>query len=120
MTVSVRLRKSNRVRHLASNDVAVEDRLQLRVGTQTYDKSLLVSDQLARRSPTRITAGVLNELFHPSEQPLPSGAPIESIGIEYQDRYFDILGWRVSWFVLYLGEVILFAAVLKRPLRVNL
>jgi hypothetical protein len=108
------------VRHLASNDVAVEDRLQLRVGTQTYDKSLLVSDQLARRSPTRITAGVLNELFHPSEQPLPSGAPIESIGIEYQDRYFDILGWRVSWFVLYLGEVILFAAVLKRPLRVNL
>jgi hypothetical protein len=101
-------------------DQSGDYRLQLRVGAQTYDKSLLVSDQLARRSPTRTTAGFLNELFHPSERPLPSGAPVESIGIEYQDRYFEILGWRVSWGVLYLGEVILFAAVLKRPLRVNL
>ena len=95
-------------------------RLQLKVGAETYDKALHVSDQLARRSPTRLSAGFLNELFHPSEQPLPSGAPIESIGVEYQDRYFDILGWRVSWFVLYLAEIILFAIVLKRPLRVNL
>jgi hypothetical protein len=95
-------------------------RLRLRVGAESFDKMLHVSDRLARRSPTRVAAGFLNELFHPSEPPLPSGAPVDSIRIGYPHRDFEILGWRVSWLVLYAGEVILFAALLKRPLRVNL
>jgi hypothetical protein len=95
-------------------------RLRLRVGVESFDKMLNVSDRLARRSPTRITAGFVNQWLHPSEPPLPSAALFESIRVGYPDRDFDLLGWRVSWLVLYVGEVILFVALLKRPLRVNL
>jgi hypothetical protein len=94
--------------------------LRLRVGANSYDKTLHVSDEAARRSPTRTTGGFLNELFHPSELPLPSSGLVESISVGYPERYVDVLGWHVSWSVLYLAEVILFAAMLKRPLGVTL
>jgi hypothetical protein len=95
-------------------------RLRLRIGAESFDKMLSVSDRLTRRSPTRTGAGLLDGWAHPSEGPLPTAAPVQSIRIEYPDRDFDILGWRVSWFVVFVGEVILLGALLKRPLRVNL
>jgi hypothetical protein len=94
--------------------------LRLRVGANSYDKTLHVSDLVARRSPVRTTAGFLNELFHPSEPPIPSAGLVESISVAYPERYVDVLGWHISWVLLYFAEVILFAVILKRPLGVTL
>jgi hypothetical protein len=94
--------------------------LRLRVGANSYDKTLHVSDVLARRSPVRTTAGFLNELFHPSELPMPSSGLVESISVAYPEWYVDVWGWNMSWFALYFAEVILFAVMLKRPLGVTL
>jgi len=94
--------------------------LRLRVGANSYDKTLHVSDLVARRSPVRTTAGFLSELFHPSELPMPSSGLVESISVAYPERHVDVLGWHISWFLLYFAEVILFAVMLKRPLGVTL
>jgi hypothetical protein len=101
-------------------DANGEYRLRLRVGVESFDKMLHVSDQLARRSPRRASAGFFNELVHPSEPPLPPGAPVESIGIQYPARDFELFGWHVSWLVLFTSEVLLFTFLLKRLVGVNI
>ena len=51
---------------------------------------------------------------------MPSSGLVESISVAYPERYVDVLGWQMSWFLMYVAEVILFAMILKRPLGVIL
>ena len=60
-------------------------KLRLRIADGTYDKSVHVSDGLARRSPARLEPGLLTETVYPSEAPLPDGAPISAIRIDYPE-----------------------------------
>jgi hypothetical protein len=94
--------------------------LRLRIGANSYDKTLHVSELVARRSPVRTTAGFLNELFHPSERPMPSSGAVESISVAYPERQVEVFRWHISWVLLYFAEVIVFAVILKRPLGVTL
>jgi hypothetical protein len=94
--------------------------LRLEVAGETYEKTLHVSSNLARRSPLRPGAQTLITAAYPSETPLPARAPLEAIRVEYPESYIQIFGWLVHWTVAYTVFAMAFAIVLKRPLRVTI
>jgi uncharacterized membrane protein (DUF106 family) len=101
-------------------DTSGEFVLAVRAGGATYEKTLCISGGLARRSPVRPAARMVDQLQYPSETPLPDSASLASIGVAYADRPIDVIGWQVPWFVAYVALSFAFALALKKPLRVTL
>ena len=87
--------------------------LRVHMGGTVLDKTLLVSDAVARRSPVRPDSGFLNQLLYPSESPLPSGAGLSVITVAYPERPFTVAGWNIGWSGVYLALTLVFALVLK-------
>lgn len=92
--------------------------LRVHVAGTVLTKTLVVSDGVARRSPVRPDAGLLNQLRYPSETPLPGGSGLAAITIAYPERPFSVAGWDIGWSGVYLALTLVFALVLKRPLGV--
>ena len=93
--------------------------LRLRIADGTYDKTVHVSDGLARRSPARLEQRLVTETVYPSEAPLPESAPISAIRIDYPASEIKVFGRPVHWVVMYTILCVVFAALLRRPLRVE-
>ena len=83
-----------------------------------YEKSLLVADGLARRSPVRPPAAFLDQLLEPSEPPVATGGPVTAIRVPYPERTLDVLGFSMHWLVLYLVASFAFVLLLRKPLGV--
>jgi hypothetical protein len=94
--------------------------LRIRIGAETYEKTMQTSDGLVRRSPVRVEANVVDQLVHPSEPPLPKMAPVASIRVTYPVRRIQIFGWELPWVAVYVGLSIVFVLILKSPLGVTL
>jgi hypothetical protein len=60
----------------------------------------------------------LNRLLYPLEPPLPDDARIAAIEVVYPARRFAVLGWHLSWLVVFLGLTMVFAMLLRRPFGV--
>jgi hypothetical protein len=75
-------------------------RVAVKAGGQDYAKTVVVSDRLGRRSPARVSKGLFEEILHPSEPPLPAGAPIREISLDYPEAagvHFDLSTWVWAW-----------------------
>jgi uncharacterized membrane protein (DUF106 family) len=94
--------------------------LELHIGDQTLTKTIHVSPRIARRSPSRLEAGFVNELLYPAEPPLPSDAPVTEIRVAYSDREIGMWGWQFNWMVVFFVLSIVFAFVLRKPFGVTL
>jgi hypothetical protein len=92
--------------------------LQLHVNGIVYEKSLVVADAVARRSPVRPPAAFLDQLLEPSEPPVATDGPVTAIRVPYPERTLDVLGFSVHWLVLYLVASFAFVLVLRKPLGV--
>ena len=100
-TAAVRLSRSNQVLWRIVPNAIGSYTVTVRAGSETATKSLQVSDSLARRSPRRMQAGLVDQLLHPSEPLLPSDGLIASIMVRYPEPGLDVLGWRVHWMIVY-------------------
>jgi len=100
-------------------DTAGDHVIRLRTGRISYDKTLHVSEGLARRSPVRPSPSLLDEVLYPSEPPLPESAPFASIRIAYPERSIEIVGWRLRWSSLYVALTIIFVFALRKPFGVT-
>jgi hypothetical protein len=94
--------------------------LTLRMGQQQYVKTFQVGGDVVRRSPVRLEQGWLNQLFYPSEPPLPADAPVAAISLSYVEDDLPVFGWTVNWMVVYFVLSLAFAFVLKKPLGVTI
>jgi hypothetical protein len=94
--------------------------LRIRVANDEYAKTIHVSGGLARRSPARLAPRVIDEVAYPSEAPLPDGAPISMIRVEYPERGIQVFGRPFHWMVVYVIFSIVFALFLRRPLGVTI
>lgn len=94
--------------------------VRLHVGGQTFTKTIHVSSRVARRSPSRLAAGFVNEILYPAEPPLPSDAPFTSISVAYPERDIDVFGWRMNWMIVFFVLSIVFAFALRKPFGVTL
>jgi hypothetical protein len=93
--------------------------LSVRFEDGSFGKSVLATGEIARRAPVRPTT-ILHQLLNPVEAPLPDGAPIKSIAIDYPDGEVSLFGWRMHWLVAFFILTMVFALALQRPLGVRL
>ena len=94
--------------------------VRLHIGGQTFTKSLHVSSRVARRSPSRLEAGLVNQILYPAEPPLPADAPVTAITVSYPERDIHVFGWGMNWLVVFFVLSIVFAFALRKPLGVTL
>ena len=83
-------------------------------GDDVYEKSILVSNSVARRSPIRLEPGFFNQLLYPAENPLPKDSGIQSIEIGYPEEEVGLFGVHLHWLIWFFILSIVFAFSLKR------
>lgn len=94
--------------------------LRMRLGGDSFGKSLLASDEIARRSPLRPSPNVLQQFLYPTEPPLSAGAAVESIAVSYEAADVNLFGWRTHWLIAFFVLTLIIALALQRPLKVRL
>jgi len=119
-TGPVRLVALNEVLWRIVPDAEGDHTLTVRIGGSAATKTLRVSNRLARRSPGRVSPGLLNQLLYPSEAPLPAGGPIAAIFVPYTEPGLDVLGWRVHWMMVYALLSVVTALILARRFGITL
>lgn len=97
-----------------------EYELRLRIGNETFTKSVRVSEDVVRRSPVRLEAGFLNQLLYPAEAALPAAAAVSSISLAYPERDIPVLGWGIHWMIVYFALSMVFAFALRKRFNVTL
>jgi len=93
--------------------------MEVRIGGEVYAKTLHVSTGLGRSSPLRPSPRLGDQILHPCEPPLPEDAPLAAIRVAYPVRELDVFGWHLHWTVVYFLESIVFALLLRTPMRVH-
>jgi hypothetical protein len=99
---------------------AGEYELQLRIASQSFTKTLRVSDEVVRRSPIRLESGFLNQLLYPAESPLPGDGALRSISLGYPERDIRVFGWGVHWMIVYIALSMILAFALRKRFDVTL
>lgn len=97
-----------------------EYELRLRIGGESFTKSVRVSNDVVRRSPVRLEGTFLNQLLYPAEAPLHVEGPLTSISLAYPERDIRILGWGVHWMIVYFVLSMAIAFALRKRFNVTL
>ena len=92
----------------------------VRLGDEVATKTLRADDGPARRSPRRVSGGVLDRLWYPSEAPLPAAGRIAAISVAYPQASVDVLGWRMHWMIAYAALSVVAALILGRHFGITL
>lgn len=88
--------------------------LSFRVGDDEYTKTLGAGTGFMRLNPRRTGAGSpASVLLYPLETPLPAGAPVRSIEIDYPDRPSKVYG--TDWWIAYFCLASMLFALLSKP-----
>jgi len=119
-TGAVQLAGSNevlwRIVPLSAGDFTVT----VRAGDHASTKTVHVSDTIARRSPLRVSHGLLDLLLYPSEPPLDPSGPVQAISLTYPEPGLDVLGFRVHWLIVFMVVSMAGAFALAKRLGVTL
>ena len=109
-----------RVQAVASGD----HRLQVKVGDESFEKRVRVTDAVVRVSPVRPSSRLLDQLTWPAEKPLPKAGPLTAISVAYPAREFSVFGWRFeseyAWMVAFLLISMALAFALRKPFGVTI
>ena len=119
-TGAVRLSSSSEVLWRIVPTAPGDYALTIRAGDDTVTKTLHVSDRPARRSPTRVSAGFVEQLLSPSEPPLDESSSIVAIAVTYPEAEIDVFGWHVHWVIVYGVLSMICALVLARRFGVTI
>lgn len=95
-------------------DRATSGLLRIRAGSESVTKTVVVSENVGRRSVLRASASWQGEIENPSETPLPTGSVFDAISVSYPARDLTAFGWHISWLVDYGGLTIVFGLILSR------
>jgi hypothetical protein len=87
---------------------------------EKVSKTVVVSNAVTRRSPSRGTDQGLAVLEPASEPPLATASAFDAVTVTYPSRDLDVLGWHVPWFVIYGAFVIVFGFALSRVFHVEI
>lgn len=92
--------------------------LGIRVGSETFTKSVVVGSQGGKRSPLR-TDNLLDQILYPGEPGFPSGAGVVSIEVMYPEGTVNFFGWHTHWLIPFFIITVALALALKKPLGVT-
>lgn len=87
--------------------------LVVRMQGEPFTKAVRVSDALTSRSAVRPGPGLLAQLLHPIEAPLPADSRLESIAVTYPERAIRIAGRDTHWMIVFVALTMVCAFALK-------
>jgi len=92
--------------------------LTVKLGEDSFVKSVQVSEGFVSRSPLRAVPGFVDQLLYPAEKPLPKGASVRAIELTYPEdpTFLFMPRWMWIFFVL----TIVFAFALRKPMKVTI
>jgi hypothetical protein len=76
-------------------------------------KQVVVASGIARLSSARVRNILVQALVYPGEPPLPPGGYLDAIEVKYSPRNFELNGYHVEWWVLFLAFSFLSALAVK-------
>jgi uncharacterized membrane protein (DUF106 family) len=120
LTAAVWIPSTNEVIWRIVPNAAGEYELRIRVGDESFTKTVRVSNGVARTSPVRLERGFLNQLLYPAEAPLPGGGPLTAVTVAYPERRIRVFDWEIHWMIVYVLLSMMFAFILRKPLNVTL
>ncbi len=88
-------------------------------GEEPVEKRVHVGGGVARRSPSRLEAGIGNQLLWPAEPPLPKASSIAAVYVDYEDAEVSFLGWKTHWMVVFFLLSIVLGFALKGVFKVD-
>lgn len=88
--------------------------LTLRVGDETVEKTLVVSDDVVRRSYARTLPGIVRQLAQPSEPPLRADGPLSAVTVGYPSADVALFGVPVHWAIVYFAFTMGWTLLLSR------
>lgn len=94
-------------------------RLLFRIGNEVESITLDASPIIGRRYPEKEQAGLVSVLKYPGQEPLDEAFTARSLRISYSGAKVNLSGFRLHWVILYFLLAVIFAFLLKRPLRVD-
>jgi hypothetical protein len=97
-----------------------EHGLTARIDDHFVTKEVVVGSARTPLAPTRPSSGILDQLLHPGEAPIPREVPIQGITVHYRRATVSFLGWQVHWVVPFLLLTILLGFAMQKPLGVKL
>jgi uncharacterized membrane protein (DUF106 family) len=83
----------------------------VKLGDEEYSKVVRVSDEIVRRSPSRLAPALLDQVLYPAEPSLPKHSPIRSIAISYPET--GSTAGLPTWLWIFFLLSIVFAFALK-------
>ncbi len=91
-------------------------------GGETITKSVRVTDEIVRLSPIRVARGFVDELIYPAEEPLPEASSIRKITVGYEAGNAGFEGWEneLTWMLFFFLLSVVFALILRKPLKVTI
>lgn len=89
-------------------------------GAARVTKSVRVTSQAVRLSPTRVSGGLFEQLLSPAESPLPADNPIRVIRLSYSEREVRVLGFGMNWMIPFFALSIVFAFAFKGLFKVTI
>ena len=92
--------------------------LGVKLGEESYVKTVNVTGEIVRRSPSRLEPGLLNQVLYPAESSLPKGSPIRSITVSYPET--GSAAGMPTWLWLFFLLSIVFAFALKGKFGVKI
>jgi len=86
---------------------------------QSADKQVVVADGHARVTPQRVGSGVWETVLNPGEKPLPKGAAVRAIAVQYRPASLPFFRWNIHWLVAFFILSMAFGFALKGVFRVE-
>ena len=89
-------------------------------GEEQHTKVVVVGHGFGESVPVRPSGGLIDQLLHPGEPPLPPDAPVARITVHYARDDVSFFGWQVHWAVPFLVLTMVFGFALQKPFGVRL
>ena len=90
------------------------------MGGQAFAKQVVVSKQITPLASERGRAGIMEWFMNPVEQPLPRGAPLRSLEVNYAPRPIDLGFFVTNWIVVFLVVSLVSGFMLKMILGIEI
>ena len=97
------------------------DRLEIHFGDEpAITKQIVVGEDFQKVSRRHTQPDLWEQFLNPAEPPIDSTASVALVDIRYPARQLYLGNTEINWIVAFLVLTIVFALVLKRPLKVQL
>lgn len=91
--------------------------LTVTAGDAVVTKEFTTAAGIVRRSSERPSARLLDQLGHPGERPVPAGG-VQSVTVTYPSNAILVFGWEIHWLVIFFVVAMVFALILRVPMKV--